>query len=125
MVSHFNKATKGRLTRALLEDGRTPRRPAALADLLRDLGWKVEVGEPTKAGHPPRRRRRRRLTPSRQKHSPGCRARSPGWEYFCLLGASLGVLLPARRVAGEYFCLLGVYQAGGPPKVLASGGWAL
>ena len=50
VVSHFNKATKGRLTRALLEDGRTPRRPAALADVLRDLGWKVEVGEPTKAG---------------------------------------------------------------------------
>ena len=50
VVSHFNKATKGRLTRVLLEDGRTPRRPAALADVLRDLGWKVEVGEPTKAG---------------------------------------------------------------------------
>jgi len=50
VVSHFNKATKGRLTRVLLEDGRTPRRPAALADLLRDLGWKVEVGEPTKGG---------------------------------------------------------------------------
>ncbi len=50
VVSHFNKATKGRLTRVLLEDGRTPRRPAALADLLRDLGWKVEVGEPTRSG---------------------------------------------------------------------------
>ena len=44
VVSHFNKATKGRIVRALLEDGGTPRRPAALADLLRDLGWKVEVG---------------------------------------------------------------------------------
>lgn len=41
VVSHFNKATKGRLVRALLEDGRNPRTPAALADLLRDLGWKV------------------------------------------------------------------------------------
>jgi uncharacterized protein len=50
VVSHFNKATKGRLTRALLEDGRSPRRPAALADVLRDLGWKVEVGEPTRSG---------------------------------------------------------------------------
>ena len=50
VVSHFNKATKGRLTRVLLEDGRTPRRPAALADVLRDLGWKVEVGEPTRSG---------------------------------------------------------------------------
>ena len=44
VVSHFNKATKGRLVRALLEDGAHPRTPAALADLLGDLGWKVEVG---------------------------------------------------------------------------------
>jgi len=50
VVSHFNKATKGRLVRALLEDGRTPRKPADLADLLRDLGWKVETGEPGRAG---------------------------------------------------------------------------
>jgi cytoplasmic iron level regulating protein YaaA (DUF328/UPF0246 family) len=42
VVSHFNKATKGRLVRALLEDGGTPRTPAALADQLRDLGWTVE-----------------------------------------------------------------------------------
>ncbi len=42
VVSHFNKATKGRLVRALLEDGRDARTPAALADLLADLGWKVE-----------------------------------------------------------------------------------
>ena len=42
VVSHFNKATKGRIVRALLEDGRDPRTPAALADVLRDLGWKVE-----------------------------------------------------------------------------------
>lgn len=48
VVSHFNKATKGRLVRALLEDGADPRSPAALADLLRDLGWKVEEG-PTDA----------------------------------------------------------------------------
>ena len=44
VVSHFNKATKGRLVRALLEDGGDPRSPAALADLLRGLGWKVEEG---------------------------------------------------------------------------------
>lgn len=50
VVSHFNKATKGRLVRALLEDGRDPRTPAALADVLTDLGWRVEVGEPTKKG---------------------------------------------------------------------------
>ncbi len=50
VVSHFNKATKGRLVRALLEDGGDPRTPAALADLLRDLGWKVEEGAATVRG---------------------------------------------------------------------------
>lgn len=44
VVSHFNKATKGRIVRALLEAGATPRTPAALADALRDLGWHVEEG---------------------------------------------------------------------------------
>ncbi|MFA6298579.1 MAG: peroxide stress protein YaaA, partial [Nocardioides sp.] len=44
VVSHFNKATKGRIVRALLEDGRDPRSPARLAEVLRDLGWAVEVG---------------------------------------------------------------------------------
>jgi cytoplasmic iron level regulating protein YaaA (DUF328/UPF0246 family) len=42
VVSHFNKATKGRLVREMLEDGRDPRTPAALATLLADLGWRVE-----------------------------------------------------------------------------------
>jgi cytoplasmic iron level regulating protein YaaA (DUF328/UPF0246 family) len=50
VVSHFNKATKGRIVRALLEDGRNPRTPAALADVLRDLGWHVEVGDATPRG---------------------------------------------------------------------------
>ncbi|KAA1426372.1 peroxide stress protein YaaA [Nocardioides antri] len=50
VVSHFNKATKGRLVRDLLEDGRDPRTPGALADVLTDLGWKVEVAEETKKG---------------------------------------------------------------------------
>lgn len=50
VVSHFNKATKGRIVRALLEDGGNPRTPAALARLLTDLGWTVEVGEPTARG---------------------------------------------------------------------------
>jgi len=50
VVSHFNKHTKGLLVRALLEDGGAPRTPAALADLLRQLGWKVEEGEPTTKG---------------------------------------------------------------------------
>ncbi|WP_137292708.1 peroxide stress protein YaaA [Nocardioides dongxiaopingii] len=50
VVSHFNKATKGRIVRALLEDGRAPRTPARLAGVLTDLGWTVEVGEPTPRG---------------------------------------------------------------------------
>jgi uncharacterized protein len=41
-VSHFNKATKGRLVRDLLEDGRDTRSAGAFATLLRDLGWQVE-----------------------------------------------------------------------------------
>ncbi|WP_245582168.1 peroxide stress protein YaaA [Nocardioides halotolerans] len=45
VVSHFNKATKGRIVRALLEDGANPRTPARLAEALRDLGWVVEVTE--------------------------------------------------------------------------------
>lgn len=43
VVSHFNKATKGRIVRALMEDGANPRTPARLAEALRDLGWAVEV----------------------------------------------------------------------------------
>ncbi|WP_457208675.1 peroxide stress protein YaaA [Nocardioides sp. P5_C9_2] len=50
VVSHFNKATKGRIVRAVLEDGGNPRTPAALARLLTGLGWTVEVGEPTPRG---------------------------------------------------------------------------
>jgi cytoplasmic iron level regulating protein YaaA (DUF328/UPF0246 family) len=42
VVSHFNKATKGRIVRALLEAGADPRTPAKLAAALRDLGWQVE-----------------------------------------------------------------------------------
>ncbi|MBO0844508.1 MAG: peroxide stress protein YaaA [Nocardioides sp.] len=50
VVSHFNKATKGRLVRALLEDGRDARTPAAFERLLTDLGWQVETGPTTSAG---------------------------------------------------------------------------
>ena len=39
VVSHFNKATKGRLVRALLSSGADPRTPAALVGVLRDLGF--------------------------------------------------------------------------------------
>lgn len=50
VVSHFNKATKGRIVRALLLDGRTPRSPAALAEHLTDLGWTVELHPARKTG---------------------------------------------------------------------------
>lgn len=44
VVSHFNKATKGRLARALLESGQQPDKPGEFADLLRDMGHTVEPG---------------------------------------------------------------------------------
>ncbi len=50
VVSHFNKATKGRLVRSLLEDGRDARSPRAFAALLTDLGWQVESGPAGKGG---------------------------------------------------------------------------
>lgn len=50
VVSHFNKATKGRITRDLLLDGGRPRTPAELADHLTGLGWEVEAHEPRRAG---------------------------------------------------------------------------
>jgi cytoplasmic iron level regulating protein YaaA (DUF328/UPF0246 family) len=49
-VSHFNKATKGRIVRDLLVDGTAPRSPARLADHLRSLGWKVEEGPADRHG---------------------------------------------------------------------------
>lgn len=52
VVSHFNKATKGRLVRDLLADGGTPRTPAELAAALRDLKYTVEEQAPAKAGRP-------------------------------------------------------------------------
>jgi uncharacterized protein len=44
VVSHFNKATKGRLARALLESGQQPAKPDEFADLVRALGYPVEPG---------------------------------------------------------------------------------
>jgi hypothetical protein len=38
------KATKGRLTQALLESGQQPRKPDEFADLVRALGYTVEAG---------------------------------------------------------------------------------
>ncbi|MFE0470589.1 peroxide stress protein YaaA [Streptomyces sp. NPDC058947] len=50
VVSHFNKATKGRIVRSLLSAGAAPRSPAELVETLRDLGYVVEAGAPAKAG---------------------------------------------------------------------------
>jgi cytoplasmic iron level regulating protein YaaA (DUF328/UPF0246 family) len=52
VVSHFNKATKGRLVRSLLLDGANPGSVRALVGTLDRLGWQVEVGEPGRYGTP-------------------------------------------------------------------------
>ncbi len=44
VVSHFNKATKGRLVRALLTADAAPRSVAQLATALAELGFTVETG---------------------------------------------------------------------------------
>jgi len=51
VVSHFNKATKGRLVRSLLVAGAEPQSPAELIDALRDLKYTVEPQAAT-AEHP-------------------------------------------------------------------------
>jgi hypothetical protein len=50
VVSHFNKATKGRIVRSLLTSGAAPRNPAGLVEALRDLGYVVEAEAPARAG---------------------------------------------------------------------------
>ncbi|MGJ5828510.1 peroxide stress protein YaaA [Streptomyces ossamyceticus] len=50
VVSHFNKATKGRIVRSLLSAGAAPKGPAQLVEALRDLGYMVEVEPPAGAG---------------------------------------------------------------------------
>ncbi|MEC4017799.1 peroxide stress protein YaaA [Streptomyces sp. H27-D2] len=50
VVSHFNKATKGRIVRDLLTAGIEPKAPAELAEALRDLGYAVELTAPTRVG---------------------------------------------------------------------------
>ncbi|KOV90503.1 peroxide stress protein YaaA [Streptomyces sp. NRRL B-3648] len=50
VVSHFNKATKGRIVRSLLTAGAVPEGPAELVAALRDLGYAVEAEAPGKAG---------------------------------------------------------------------------
>ncbi|MBS2965302.1 peroxide stress protein YaaA [Actinocrinis puniceicyclus] len=44
VVSHFNKATKGRLVRALVCSGAEPKTPQEFADVVRELGFRVEGG---------------------------------------------------------------------------------
>ncbi|POX64249.1 peroxide stress protein YaaA [Streptomyces sp. Ru62] len=50
VVSHFNKATKGRIVRSLLTSGAAPKDPAELVGVLRELGYVVEAEAPGKAG---------------------------------------------------------------------------
>ncbi|MFE3030827.1 peroxide stress protein YaaA [Streptomyces canus] len=50
VVSHFNKATKGRMVRSLLSAGVAPKGPAELVEALRELGYVVEAEAPSKAG---------------------------------------------------------------------------
>jgi cytoplasmic iron level regulating protein YaaA (DUF328/UPF0246 family) len=50
VVSHFNKATKGRLVRDLLTAGAEPAGPAELVETLRGLGYVVEVQAPAASG---------------------------------------------------------------------------
>lgn len=42
VVSHFNKATKGRIVRSLVSGRRTPRTPEAFAEALDALGYRIE-----------------------------------------------------------------------------------
>ncbi|MFF3866416.1 peroxide stress protein YaaA [Micromonospora sp. NPDC001898] len=51
VVSHFNKATKGRLVRDLLTAGARPRRAGELVTALRDLKYTV-LEQPVTAGRP-------------------------------------------------------------------------
>ncbi|MEU1026261.1 peroxide stress protein YaaA [Streptomyces sp. NPDC005904] len=52
VVSHFNKATKGRIVRSLLATGAQPKDPAELVEVLRELGHVVEAQAPARAGKP-------------------------------------------------------------------------
>lgn len=52
VVSHSNKATKGRLVRHLLERGDDARGPEDLAGLLGSLGYRVELAAPSRDARP-------------------------------------------------------------------------
>ncbi|WP_043688013.1 peroxide stress protein YaaA [Streptomyces xylophagus] len=50
VVSHFNKATKGRIVRSLLAASGAPGTPGELVEALRDQGYVVEAEAPGRAG---------------------------------------------------------------------------
>lgn len=52
VVSHHNKATKGRIVRSLVERGPLPKTETALTKALTDLGYVIEIQEAGKAGQP-------------------------------------------------------------------------
>ncbi|WP_405750707.1 peroxide stress protein YaaA [Streptomyces sp. NBC_00144] len=52
VVSHFNKATKGRIVRDLLLADAAPAGPDELVEVLRELGYEVETPAPVKPGKP-------------------------------------------------------------------------
>ncbi|MFR9674975.1 peroxide stress protein YaaA [Streptomyces sp. TR02-1] len=54
VVSHFNKATKGRIVRDLLEAGAAPATLEELHRVLGALGYSVETSKPVAAGRPQR-----------------------------------------------------------------------
>jgi cytoplasmic iron level regulating protein YaaA (DUF328/UPF0246 family) len=52
IVSHHNKASKGRLVRALAERSAQPKSIDDLMTAMRELKWKAELSESRKAGQP-------------------------------------------------------------------------
>lgn len=52
VVSHHNKATKGRLVRAVLQSSTVPKKAADVPGYLRKLGFTAEIREPAKDGDP-------------------------------------------------------------------------
>lgn len=54
VVSHHNKATKGRLVRSLVEGGSIPKNLDALLGTLEELGYRIELHEASKRNQPDR-----------------------------------------------------------------------
>jgi cytoplasmic iron level regulating protein YaaA (DUF328/UPF0246 family) len=52
VVSHHNKATKGRIVRRLLQDGARVATPKRLVTVLTRLGWTAELTPPSAPGRP-------------------------------------------------------------------------